>query len=51
MASAAEDIIARGTIDLNQALLAFRRGETDRAAKNIRDVLKSLGQFVEEIEK
>jgi len=47
VADAAEDIIARATIDLNQALLAFRRGETGRAKENINEVLKSLGRFVE----
>lgn len=47
VSEAVEEITARATIDLNQALLAFRRGETSRARSNYSAVLKSIGELVD----
>jgi len=47
VSEAIEEITARATIDLNQALLAFRRGETSRAHSNYSAVLKSIGELVD----
>lgn len=43
------ELVARATIDLNQAFLAHLRGDTARRNKNIAAVIKSLKEFLEAV--